>query len=96
MTVMGPALRVRRSWRRFADASVVFGLLVCASGVAYILTDTRGMAVVALVQRFIVALIACWFILLALNVLAIRPHRVDGPATTPTATPVAQPADPPQ
>jgi hypothetical membrane protein len=96
MTVMGPALRGRRSWRRFADASVVFGLLVCASGVAYILTDTRGMAVVALVQRFIVALIACWFVLLALNVLAIRPHRIERPAATATSTPSAQPLDPPQ
>jgi hypothetical membrane protein len=74
MMVIGPALRSRPSWRRFADFSVVLGLLACALGAAYILTDTRGMPVVALVQRTLVAVIACWFVILGVNLLFIRPH----------------------
>lgn len=97
---MGPALRSRRSWRRFADFSVVLGLLVCALGAAYVLTDTRGMALVAVVQRTLVALIACWFIILGVNLLFIRPRtpgaQADGPdpdpATVPHLAPIAEPA----
>ncbi len=84
MVVIGPVLRGRRSWRPFADASVVFGLLVAAGGIAYYLTDTNGMAQVAIVQRLIVALIACWFILLALNLLAIRPHAPGAAQASPS------------
>ncbi len=75
MVLIGPVLRSRRSWRPFADASVVLGLLVAAGGIAYYLTDTHGMAQVAIVQRLLVATIAFWFVLLGLNLLAIRPRR---------------------
>jgi len=82
MVVIGPALRSSKSWRAFADFSVLLGLLVCAGGIAYVLTDSRGMAAVAIVQRLVVALIAAWFVILGLNLLAIRPGLKDDNAPT--------------
>ncbi|MES2154095.1 MAG: DUF998 domain-containing protein [bacterium] len=97
MMVMGPALHRRRSWRPFAAASVVLGLLVCASGIAYVLADTRGLILVAFAQRLLVALIAIWFVLLGLNLLAIRPLRSrEAPAATQPALQAVNAPAPPQ
>lgn len=80
MVVIGPALRRHPSWRRFADFSVVLGLLVCAAGIAYVLTELHGLALVAVVQRLLVAMIACWFVILGANLLTIKPHSLPRPA----------------
>jgi hypothetical protein len=76
MVVLVPVFRATPSWRTFARASLLLGMLVSASCVAYLVSTLERFPFTALAQRFLVAFIATWFILLALRLL-----RMPAPAS---------------
>jgi len=80
MVVLAPAFRSNPAGRSFSLPSVVIGGLVSACGVTYLVATLGGMELAAFAQRFMVALIATWFVLLALRLLG-APARARAAAT---------------
>jgi hypothetical membrane protein len=67
MVVLGPAFRATPAWRSFARTSLGIGVAVGTLGVVYLVTTEQEMASAAFWQRILVAIIASWFVLVALR-----------------------------
>ncbi|MES2154785.1 MAG: DUF998 domain-containing protein [bacterium] len=78
MVVLVPAFRSCAAWRPFARPSLVMGIGVSCSALAYVSCTAARWAAAALAQRLLVGLIAAWFILLATRLL--RQHGPNPPS----------------
>ncbi len=101
MVVLAPAFRASPSLGRFAPVSVLLGTLVTASWVTYLVTTLERIHVYGPVQRVLVALIAAWFVLLALRLRradpAVRRTRLRTIVlVASTATPMPEPDPEPE
>jgi hypothetical protein len=70
MVVLGPAFRATPAWRSFAKLSLLIGVVAGALGLVYLVATQQDLVVAAFAQRLLVALIAAWFVLIALRLRA--------------------------